>query len=304
MDADRYLAESAVYTRRVLSGDYLRWLVLVLLGLPWTVLVAVLSGSGVLDGTTVRWAQVPWGEAGMLIAAGVGCNLLLSGYLVRLFAGGDAPPGFDHPSRLALDGIRIHVIPLVWAFVPLLLAAVEYEIVAAGLTAPGSPWERFAIALIAVLAVVQFVILWFAASYIVIGITRFARTGSVREAFNIPAIKTTLDRVGIVNYFIGLGVITLVFLSATGLLNVLALFPRAGPYLTLALGPVVTVFCIRFLAHFSDEDTAGARVEPAAGPAWFFLYETAVWALALAVLVVLCFTPLAAVSGLLRGLLP
>lgn len=303
MDVDCYITESATFTRRVLAGGCSRWLILVLLGLPWTVLVTRLQDYGVFDGITVRWAQVPWGEAGLLIAAGVACNLLLSGYLVRLFAGGDAPPVFDRPARLTFDGIRLHVIPLVWAVVPLILAAAEYRIVSAGLTSPGSSWEIPALALIVVLAIVQFVILWFAASYIVIGTTRFARTGSVREAFNIPAIKATLDRVGIVNYFIGLGVIALVFLAATGLLNLLSLFPRIGPYLTLALGPVVTVFCIRFLAHFSDEDTPAVPPAQAAGTAVLVLFEFVAWTLVLAVLVILCFTPLAAVFGLLRGLL-
>lgn len=299
MDVDRYLIGSAAFTRALLAGRPTRWLIFVLLGLPWTILVSLLASLHVYDGTTVHWALIPWTELAVLIAAGSLCNLFLWGYIVRLLAGSDEPPEFTGWSRLALDGIKLHTIPLVWVFVPVLLAAAEYAIVSSGFEKTLS-----GLLLLIVIAIVQVLIILFAVNYAVIGATRFARTGSVREAFHLIAIKETFSRIGIVNYYVGLGIIVVVFVLLTAALNVAALVPVVGPLIPLALGPVVTVFCTRFIAHFCDEDLQPLSRNPAPVPFHMLLPEFLAWAAILLVLLILCFTPLVVITGTVFGLLP
>jgi hypothetical protein len=304
MDVDGYLTESASFTREVLTGKWSRWLVFILLGLPWTVLTSLLASRQVFDGTTIHWSLIPWNESAVLIIAGILCNLFLSGYIVRLLAGGDTPPEFVNWSHLALAGIKVHTLPLVWVLVPILLTLIQTAIAEGGFLYGGSPWQVPALLLVLLILLVQILILFFAVNYVIIGATRFARTGSIREGFAIPAIKTTLDHIGIVNYYIALGVITLVFLLVSVLLNILALIPLAGPLITLALGPLLTVFCIRFMAHFSDEDTQGIQPAEESVPLRAHIPELLAWLAILAVLMVLCFTPLVVVSGALGKILP
>ncbi|MGB9177484.1 MAG: DUF4013 domain-containing protein [Methanoregula sp.] len=294
-------------------GKPSRWLIFIILGLPWMALSSLVESSKILEGTTIHWNLIPWKEAGLLISAGVLCNLLVSGWVVRLLRDDPVPPDFDHPLLLCLDGIKVQVIPLVWMLVPSILAFVQYSIADSSL-ASGRPWEAFAgTILILVLLAIQIIILFIAVQYAVIGAIRFARTGSVREGLAILEIKKTRDRIGMVNYFVGLGVVTVVWILFSLCLRGIALLPFAGPVISLCLSPVPTVYCFRFIAHFCDEEqlSAGQREEKAGtvrapGPvsARALVPEFLTWILILAVLVVLCFTPMVLVFGFISRFFP
>jgi hypothetical protein len=306
MDVSHFVLESAAFTRATLAGRWSRWLAIVLLGLPWMLLSSLAESSRILEGTTIHWKLIPWDEAGLLILTGLLCNFFVSGYLVRLLEGSPVPPEFDNWPRLCLDGMKVHVIPLVWILVPSVLAFIEYDIAAGGLL-PASPGgETLGSILILIILVIQFVILFIAVQYGIIGAIRFARTGRVREAFDVLAIRKTLGRIGLVNYFIGLGVIAFVWLVFNLVLHMLSLVPYAGPILALGLGPFLTVFCVRFIAHSCDDDLSPTGGEPGAPgnasaparvPARAIIPEILLWFVILAVLFVLCFTPLALVIG-------
>jgi len=307
MDVSYVVRESAAFTRATLAGNPVRWLVFVLLGLPWMLLTAVAESSRILEGTTIHWSQIPWDEMGLLICTGILCNFFLTGYIVRLLEGAPVPPEFDTWPRLCLDGMKVHVIPLVWILVPSVLALIEYN-VASGSLLPAGQWGSTpGTILLLLLLLIQLVILFIAVQYGFIGAVRFARTGSVREAFALLEIRKTLSRIGLVNYYLGLGVITLVWLTFNAALTWLSLVPYAGPFAALALGPFLTVFCVRFIAHSCDDEfpTAGRETDaggkPAPASARAILPELLLWSGVLAVLFVLCFTPLALVAGSVSG---
>lgn len=307
MDIWHFVRESAAFTRTALVERPSRWLAFILLGLPWTLLVAVAEGSGLLEGRIIHWTLIPWGGMGFLIVTGLLCNFLLAGYIVRLLEGRSVPPEFDRWPRLLLDGMKVQVIPLVWILVPSILAFIEYD-VSSGVLLPAARWGSIpGTALILLLLLIQLVILFIAAQYIFIGAIRFARSGSLREAFVVLEIRKTLDRIGIVNYFLGLGVITLVWLVFNFVLVQLSLVPYAGPVAALVLGPLLAVFCIRFIAHSCDDDflsagrVAAPRGNQAPAAAREVLPEMLIWGAVLAVLFVLCFTPLALVIGSVSG---
>lgn len=302
MDVSHYILESAAFTRATLAGRWTRWLSIVLLGLPWMLLVSVAESSRILEGTTIHWKLIPWHEMGLLILTGILCNFILSGYIVRLLEGAAVPPEFDNWPRLCLDGMKVQVIPLVWILVPSILAFIEYDISSGGLL-PASQWGSMpGTILIILLLVTQLVILFIAAQYVFIGAIRFARTGSLREAFVVLEIRKTLSRIGLLNYFLGLGLITLLWLVFNFVLVQFSQVPYAGPVIALALGPFLTVFCVRFIAHSCDAEFSPAGGESgaprnAAVPARVLIPEMFAWGIVLSILFILCFTPLALVIG-------
>ena len=304
IDIVAYARESAGFTRETLAGNYTRWIIIVLLGLPWMVLTALADSWKVIDATGVHWRNVPWGEAGLLVIAGFLCNFILTGYLVRLLRGDPAPPEFSRWLLLLRDGIKVHTIPLVWMFVPLLLAYFQYSISSSDLRSGGHIISAMSWTTIILLLIIQLIILFIAAQYAVVGAIRFARTGSIREAFMVLRIRETLASIGIINYFIGLGIITAVWIVSSYLLRIMTYVPYAGPELTLVLSPVLTVFCIRFIAHSCDEDLPDAVREEAAVPpipARTVIPDTLAWLGILGVLFFLCFTPVALVVGSVTG---
>jgi len=313
MDVSRFVIESAIFTRATLLGNPSRWLIFILLGLPWMALSALMEGRQILDGNIIHWALIPWQEAGLLIGAGLLCNLILSGWVVRLLRNDPAPPEFSRPLLLCLDGIKVQTIPLVWMLVPSVLAFVQYS-VAGSSTVTINVWQPDpATFVILVLLIFQILIMFIAVQYVTIGIIRFARTGSVSEGLAVLEIKKTIDRIGIVHYFIALGVIALVWMLFSVALRVVALLPFAGPLLSLCMSPVPTVYCFRFMAHYCDEERlSGGAVEagtgtvpaPALMSARALMTELLVWLLILAVLVFLCFTPLVLVFGAVFRFLP
>jgi hypothetical protein len=312
MDVGRFVVESAYFTRATLFSKPSRWLVFVLLGLPWMALSSLLGGSGILEGTTIHWNLIPWREAGLLIGAGVLCNLLLLGWVVRLFRKNPDPPEFDRPLLLCLDGIKAYTIPLVWILVPEILVFIQFTIAGSGTFSiilwPPDP----ATSLILVLLAVELVIFFYAVQYGLIGMIRFARTGSVREAFALLEIKRTFDRIGVVNYYLGFGIVVFSWLLFTLSLRGIAIMPYAGPVIALCLGPVPVVFCSRFVGHFCDEDAyspgnvrSGENVAVAdpSHQARALASEYLFWLAVLVMLVVLCFTPIALIAASVSRLL-
>ena len=306
MDVSYYILESAAFTRATLAGRWSRWLTIVLLGLPWMFLSTLAESLKILEGTTIHWNLIPWEEAGLLILAGLLCNLFISGYIVRLLKGDPVPPEFNNWPLLCLDGMKVHVIPLVWILVPSVLALIEYNIAAGGLLPPG-PWGTTPqTILILIILVIQLVILFIAVQYGIFGAIRFARTGSVREAFSLKAIHATLSRIGIVNYYVALGIIITVYFAFSFCLHALSLVPYIGGIIALGLWPPLAVFCVRFMAHFCDEDMSTVTVKPGVKgdfitkvrvPARVMIPEILLWFVMLAALFILCFTPLALVIG-------
>jgi len=232
---------------------------------------------------------------------------------VRLLRYRPAPPEFDRPARLCLEGIKVHTIPLVWMLVPAVLAYIQYSIAGGSTISLGSwPPDPATIAILVLLGI-QLLIIFFAVQYGLIGTIRFARTGSVAEAFSLREIWKTSVRIGFINNYLGIAVVVAAWVIFSLCLRGVALVPYAGPVIALCLGPVPIVFCSRFVAHFCDEDqyplVAGAGGAPAIraplpAPLREMVIEYIFWLVVLAALVVLCFTPMAIVAASIIRWLP
>lgn len=304
MDVCRSARESVAYTSATLAKKWSRYLIFVLLGLPWTILSSIAVTRKIIEGTVIHWNLIPWQDAGLLIGAGLLCNFIQAGYIVRLLKGDPVPPEFDRLPLLILDGIKIQVIPLAWMLAPMVLAFLQYLIASAG-PVTASRWGGIpGTVLILLLLALQILILFFALQYAVVGGILFARTGSVREGFALIRIRATLGRIGLLHYFLGMSVLTAVWLIFSLALNLLSYVNVFGSVVAFGLGPFVTVFCFRFMAHVCDDDpglAAGAagmvNIVPPSLPPGRLIAETVAWFVLFAVLVFLCFTPLVLIAG-------
>ena len=96
------------------------------------------------------------------------------------------------------------------------------------------------------------------ALFAIIGVIRFARTGTMEEAFNFNAILATIGKIGWVSYIISLIVLVVVVAIVTGILSMI---PFIGGILVFILFPVIAIFEARYLALLYD--SAGPAPVPA-----------------------------------------
>lgn len=105
--------------------------------------------------------------------------LAVVGYFVRVLdSPGAEPPPFDEWLELVADGAKLVVIAGSWFFTPMVFVALFYGIVFYHHLGEGSMYAMF-------------IALFYYATYLysipaIVG--RFARTGVMKEAFNVPAI--------------------------------------------------------------------------------------------------------------------
>jgi Tol biopolymer transport system component len=306
MNFGTVLSESIAFTRATLFEKWIRWLILILLALPWVALSFVVDATKIIDGTTIRWDLVPWGQVAPLILAGIVCSFFYSGYIVRLLRGGDTPPEFDNWAVLALDGIKMDVILLVWLLPAVILVLLQVLFFFGGSLAGGSPGVSLGVLfLMPVLMTIELAVFLFAVLYGIIGIIRFARTGSIREGFAISAIWATIGRIGWGNYIVALVVLVVIGFAFSLVTRLLSLIPFAGPILPTCLNPLLAVFRCRFISHVYDSSetvpapepspapspvpgATGTIPPPAAAPAKDYVK----WGLVLVVLMAICIIPL------------
>ena len=104
---------------------------------------------------------------------------------------------------------------------------------------------------------VMFVLAIIIAVFEVIGIVRFARTGSIGEAFNFSAILATINKIGWVPYIIAL----IVLIDRCGIIvgiivGILMMIPFLGIIIYLCLIAPITLLFMRYICLLYD--SAGA----------------------------------------------
>ncbi len=265
MEIENIFRDAVEYTRDAFMGHWVRWLIFIVLGLPFTLIQFFFDPSKIVTGTTVHWELIPWGIIAALAALGIFTSFFVSGYLVRVYRGTKPAPDFTGWASLFIDGIRLDIVMVVW-FLPaiivfLLLAAMGIG----GMLYPGlfggfgtSP--AFILAII-VLLIAAMVFLVIAALYVSMGAVRFARAGSMREGWRFSAITATIRRMGWGSYILALIVLLVAGIVFSVVVSVPAILPYIGWLFPLVLNPLLTVFSARYIMQVYE---AG---EPAPAPA-------------------------------------
>jgi hypothetical protein len=92
------------------------------------------------------------------------------------------------------------------------------------------------------------------------GCVRFARTGSMLEAFRISALTATIQTIGWGAYILALIIVAVLLVLFGLVIALLALIPLVGWAIQLVLEPLVQIFSARYIARVYDH---GVPQEPA-----------------------------------------
>ncbi|MDD5141879.1 DUF4013 domain-containing protein [Methanoregula sp.] len=195
------------------------------------------------DGVVGKWMQ--W--ILLLIATILLCIPLL-GYTLKIYRGEKPAPEVTGWGTLIIDGIKYLIISLIWAIPSLIIFFVMIgATVTSYVTNPAAIVGIMGGMLVGFL--LFFIVLFITGLLATIGIIRFARTGSMGEAFNFGAILETIGKIGWVNYIIALIIIGIII----GIIEfILMLIPSVGTLILFLIIPPLVLWQSRYFCLIYD----------------------------------------------------
>jgi hypothetical protein len=196
-----------------------------------------------------------WMQWLLLVIATILLCLPLLGYTLKVFRGEKPAPEVTDWGTLFIDGIKYLIVSLIWA-IPMMI--VFFVTIGAGIMAATGDPESMMGAIggmlfgLIVFAIIGILTLIFAT----IGVIRFARTGSMGEAFNFKEISATIGKIGWVSYIIALIIMIVVVVIIQVILSILGMLPVLGMIINLVFIAPVMLFEARYLCQVYD--SAGA----------------------------------------------
>jgi hypothetical protein len=196
-----------------------------------------------------------WMQWLLLVIATILLCLPLLGYSLKVFRGEKPAPEVADWGTLFIDGIKYFIVGLIYA-IPFLI--VFFVSIGAGIVAmAGDPAAAmgaiggmlFGFIVCAIIGLLTWI-------FATIGIIRFARTGSMGEAFNFKEITATIAKIGWVPYIIALIVLFVVQVILSIIISVIAMIPIFGMIIQLVLIAPIMIFEARYLCQVYD--AAGA----------------------------------------------
>ena len=190
-----------------------------------------------------------WMKWLLLLVATILLSLPLLGYALKVLRGEKPSPEVNDWGTLFIDGIKYAVIVIIYAIPLIIIAAVAAAPLvlavitgnqAAFLAAIGS----FLVGLL-VLVIVAIII----ALFVCFGVIRFARTGSMGEAFNFSAILATIGRIGWVSYILALIILFIIIGIGEAILSAI---PFIGQLLLFLITPFIVLFEARYMCQLYD----------------------------------------------------
>jgi hypothetical protein len=197
-----------------------------------------------------------WNKWVMLIIATILLGLPLMGYVMKILRGEKPAPEVEDWGTLFIDGIKYLIVGLIYA-IPIIIVEVILMVIGFGAAMTGDPTA--AMAAIGTLLIGLLVILVLAiiiGLFACIGIVRFARTGSIGEAFNFSAILATIGKIGWVPYIIALVVLIVCYVIFGIVMAILMMIPVLGFILYLCFISPMAIFVARYVCQLYD--SAGA----------------------------------------------
>jgi hypothetical protein len=197
-----------------------------------------------------------WNKWLMLIIATILLALPLMGYAMKVLRGEKPAPEVDDWGTLFIDGIKYLIVSLIYALPIIIVWILVLGASAAAIMSGNYSAMMAAFGAMALGVLVMFVLGVIIAVFEVIGIVRFARTGSIGEAFNISAILATINKIGWVPYIIALIVLMIVGIVVGIIVGILSMIPILGIIIYLCLIAPITLLFMRYICLLYD--SAGA----------------------------------------------
>lgn len=254
MDYGELLTDSFDFSRNVLSGEVRRGVLLLLLFALATSSLQVLPLLLPLA-ELLRFAVLV-----LLVVLSLVSLLILNGYACEVYRGPRGPPPVEDPVGLALHGVRLLLVSVIFLVPVLVVLLIFGGIGVMGILASGQSQDMTALlsslatlGLGMLLAVIVWVVVGLVSS---IAIVRCARTGDLREAFNLEAIVLHIGRIGWVNYIVALLVLWIVLGCTYAAIGIFGGLPIIGWAIGVVLGTAVFVFAARYLSLVYDSAPA------------------------------------------------
>jgi hypothetical protein len=193
-----------------------------------------------------------WNKWLMLVIATILLGLPLMGYVLKVLRGEKPAPEVEDWGTLFIDGIKFFIVGLIYA-IPIII--VEVLVIGAGIAGAMSG-DMAAIGAMMVGVVIILILAVIIALFEMIGAVRFARTGSIGEAFNFSAILGTIGKIGWVPYIIAIIVLVVCYAIFGIIMAILMMIPVLGFILYLCLISPLALFVARYVCQLYD--SAGA----------------------------------------------
>jgi hypothetical protein len=197
-----------------------------------------------------------WNQWIMLIIATILLGIPLMGYSLKVLRGEKPAPEVTDWGTLFIDGIKYIIVALIYA-IPLIIVFGILMVVGFGAAMTGDPTALMASAGIMIIGMLVILVMAIIiAVFEIIGVVRFARTGSIGEAFNFGEILATIGKIGWVPYIIALVVLIVVGVIYGIIVAIIQMIPILGILIYLCLIAPWTLFCTRYICQVYD--SAGA----------------------------------------------
>ena len=197
-----------------------------------------------------------WNKWLMLIIATILLALPLMGYAMKVLRGEKPAPEVADWGTLFIDGIKVFIVSLIYAIPLIIVGFIVGAASAAAIMSGNYSAMMAAFGAMALGVLVMFVLGVIIAVFEVIGIVRFARSGSIGEAFNISAILATINKIGWVPYIIALIVLMIVAIIIAIIVGILTMIPFLGIIIYVCLIAPITLLFARYICLLYD--SAGA----------------------------------------------
>jgi len=197
-----------------------------------------------------------WNKWVMLIIATILLGLPLMGYVMKVLRGEKPAPEVTDWGTLFIDGIKYLIVVIIW-MIPVII--VEVLVMGAGIAGAMSNDPTAAMAALGGMMVgllVIFILAIIIALFMMMGIVRFARSGSIGEAFNFSAILATIRKIGWVPYIIALIVLMVCGVIFGIVMAILMMIPILGLLIYLCMISPWAIFVARYVCQLYD--SAGA----------------------------------------------
>jgi len=193
-----------------------------------------------------------WNKWVMLIIATILLGLPLMGYALKVLRGEKPAPEVEDWGTLFIDGIKYLIVAIIW-MLPVYIVLGILMVIGFGAAMTGDASAAMAgIGIMVVGMIIVAILAIIIGLFMMIGVVRFARTGSIGEAFNFSAIRATIAKIGWVPYIIALIVLMVCGAIFGIVMGILMMIPILGWLLYLCMIPPWMLFVSRYICQLYD----------------------------------------------------
>jgi hypothetical protein len=197
-----------------------------------------------------------WNQWLLLVIATILLGIPLAGYALKVLRGEKPAPEVANWGTLFIDGIKYIIVMFIYLIPALIVFFIFLGGAILGAAANDPAAMMAAIGSFMVGMLLFIIIALITAVFAIIGVVRFARSGSIGEAFNFSAILATIGKIGWIPYIIALVVYIVVGIIFGIIVGIIQMIPVLGFIIYLCLISPWTLFGARYICQVYD--SAGA----------------------------------------------